>query len=62
MHRRQALKVFAGLALCPLCARGSLAADAHWSYEGAGAPDKWADIDPASRVCAAGSQQSQSGQ
>jgi carbonic anhydrase len=58
MHRRQALKWFAGLALCPLCAPRALAADAHWSYEGAGGPDKWAEIDPASRVCSTGSQQS----
>ncbi len=58
MHRRQALKLFAGLALCPLCASGGFAADAHWSYEGADGPDKWAAIDPANRVCSAGSQQS----
>jgi carbonic anhydrase len=58
MHRRQALKLFAGLALCPLCASAGSAADAHWSYEGAGGPDKWGDLDPANRVCSAGSQQS----
>ena len=58
MHRRQALKLFAGLALCPLCASTGSAADAHWSYEGAGGPDKWGDLDPANRFCSAGSQQS----
>jgi carbonic anhydrase len=58
MHRRQALKLFAGLAFCPLCAVRGLAAEAHWSYEGAGGPDKWAEIDPDNGVCSAGSQQS----
>jgi carbonic anhydrase len=58
MHRRQALKLFAGLAFCPLCAARSLAAEAHWSYEGVGGPDKWAEIDPDNGVCSAGSQQS----
>src|SRR6516225_6145698 len=58
MHRRQALKLFAGLALCPLCAPRGSAADAHWSYEGAEGPAKWGDLDAASRVCSVGSQQS----
>src|SRR5260370_38966993 len=58
MHRRQALKLFAGLALCPLCAPASFAADAHWSYEGTTGPDKWGELDAASRVCAVGTQQS----
>jgi carbonic anhydrase len=58
MHRRQALKLFAGLALCPLCAPRGFAADEHWSYEGSTGPDKWGDLDPANRVCAVGSQQS----
>jgi carbonic anhydrase len=58
MHRRQALKLFAGLTLCPLCASTALAADAHWSYEGATGPDRWGELDAASRVCSAGAQQS----
>ena len=58
MHRRQALKLLTGLALCPLCAPKGFAADAHWSYEGADGPDKWADLDSANRVCSVGSQQS----
>lgn len=58
MHRREALKLFAGLALCPLCAPRGLAADVHWSYEGAGGPAKWGDLDSAYRVCAVGTEQS----
>jgi carbonic anhydrase len=58
MHRRQALKVFAGLALCPLCASTSFAAETHWSYEGATGPDKWGTLDAASGMCATGTEQS----
>jgi len=58
MHRRQALKLFAGLACCPLCAPKGFAADAPWSYEGADGPAKWGDLDAASRACSAGVQQS----
>ncbi len=58
MNRRHALKALAGLALCPLCASAGFAADAHWSYEGATGPDKWGDLDAASKVCSVGSQQS----
>ncbi len=58
MQRRQALKLFAGLALCPLCGSSAFAADAHWSYEGDTGPDKWGGLDAANRVCSAGSQQS----
>jgi carbonic anhydrase len=59
MHRRRLLKAFAGLALCPLCARTGLSAEgAHWGYEGSLGPSAWGDLDPANRVCAAGSQQS----
>jgi carbonic anhydrase len=58
MDRRNALRAFAGLALCPLCAPASFAADAHWGYEGATGPDKWGELDAASRVCSAGNQQS----
>jgi hypothetical protein len=38
MQRRQALKLFAGLALCPLCASTGFASEGHWSYEGATGP------------------------
>jgi len=58
LHRRQALKLFAGLALCPLCAPRGFAADAHWSYAGANGPAKWGDLDAANRACSVGSQQS----
>jgi carbonic anhydrase len=58
MHRRRALKMLAGLAACPLCASRAAAADAHWSYEGADGPAKWADADAANHVCAIGNQQS----
>ena len=56
MRRREALKLFAGLALCPLCAPNGFAAD--WSYEGAGGPDKWGELDPANKACSIGGQQS----
>jgi len=59
MNRRHALKAMAGLVLCPLCASAGLAAEgAHWSYEGTSGPDHWGDVDAASKVCTAGSQQS----
>ena len=59
MDRRHALKALTGLALCPLCASIGFAAEgAHWTYEGATGPAKWGDIDAASKVCSAGSQQS----
>ena len=58
MDRRRALKLFAGLALCPLCAPHGFAADAHWSYEGADGPAKWGDLDAANRACSVGIQQS----
>lgn len=59
MNRRHALKALAGLALCPICAPAGFAAEgAHWSYEGATGPSHWGDVDAASKVCTAGSQQS----
>ncbi len=59
MNRRHALKALAGLALCPICASAGFAAEgAHWSYQGATGPGHWGDIDAASKVCSAGSQQS----
>jgi carbonic anhydrase len=58
MNRRDALKAFAGLALCPLC-RPSFAADAaRWSYEGATGPTKWGELDTANKSCTVGLQQS----
>lgn len=59
MNRRHALKMLGGLALCPLCATTGFAAEgAHWSYEGAKGPEKWGNLDAASKVCSIGSQQS----
>jgi carbonic anhydrase len=58
MDRRRALAVMGGLMLCPLCAAVSFSAETHWSYEGATGPDKWGDLDPTSRVCSLGSQES----
>jgi len=59
MNRRRALQTLAGLALCPLCARMGLAAPgAPWGYDGADGPAHWGDLDAASKVCAAGTQQS----
>ncbi|MEJ2374762.1 MAG: carbonic anhydrase [Pseudolabrys sp.] len=58
MNRRHALQALAGLALCPLCARAGLAAGPPWGYEGAHGPDHWGEIDAASKVCGAGTQQS----
>ena len=58
MQRRQALKLFAGLALCPLCASTGFASEGHWSYEGATGPEKWGGLDAADAACSAGGQQS----
>jgi carbonic anhydrase len=58
MDRRKALKVFAGLALCPLCAPASFAAEHHWSYTGESGPDKWGGLDAANAACSSGGQQS----
>lgn len=58
MNRRDALKAFAGLAICPLCKPAFAAEGAHWSYEGATGPAKWGDLDAASKVCSIGLQQS----
>jgi len=58
MQRRQALKLLAGLSLCPLCARRGHSADVRWSYEGSDGPANWGDLDPANRICSAGGQQS----
>lgn len=56
MDRRNVVKMLAGLALCPVCAPTSFAAD--WSYEGVHGPAHWGEVDAASKVCALGSQQS----
>jgi len=63
MHRRHVLKVFAGLALCPLCAPRSFGEESHagpphWSYAGSTGPDQWGKLDAANAVCSSGSQQS----
>jgi len=59
MNRRHVLKALAGLALCPVCAPASFAAEgAHWSYEGSTGPAKWGEMDDASKVCGLGTQQS----
>jgi carbonic anhydrase len=59
MDRRHLLKGMLGLALCPLCApRGFAAEGAHWSYEPPTGPDQWGDLDPAYKLCSAGTQQS----
>ena len=59
MNRRHALKALAGLALCPICAPASFAAEgAHWGYEGEHGPGRWGDLDAASKACSIGSQQS----
>ena len=59
MNRRHALKALTGLVLCPLCASTGFAAEGtHWTYEGTTGPDKWGDLDAASKVCSVGSQQS----
>ena len=58
MDRRQALKLFAGLALCPLCSPAARATDHHWTYEGEAGPDKWGDLDTADAACSIGGQQS----
>ena len=57
MNRRGFLKGLGAAALCPVCAPGGYAAE-HWSYEGASGPDKWGDLDVASKVCSVGGQQS----
>ena len=59
MHRRQALKMIGGFALCPLCALAAASAEGpHWSYEGTTGPDKWASLDAANQVCSSGTQES----
>jgi carbonic anhydrase len=58
MHRRSALEILAGLALCPLCARTPFAGESHWSYEGQTGPDNWGALDAASKICSTGNQES----
>ena len=59
MHRRQLLKAFAGVAVCPLCASIGFAEEGHhWGYEGEAGPDKWGGLDAADAACSTGSQQS----
>lgn len=56
MHRREALKRLAGLALCPLFAPNSFAAD--WNYGAERGPAKWGELDEANKLCSIGGQQS----
>lgn len=59
MRRRQALKFFAGLALCPLCAPNSFSAETHhWTYGGETGPDKWGSLDVENAICSTGNQES----
>jgi carbonic anhydrase len=59
LNRRHILKAMAGLALCPACASGGLAAEGpHWSYEGDAGPDKWGSLGGDGNVCSTGDQQS----
>ncbi len=45
-------------ALSSVFASDAFAADAHWTYEGHGGPNDWAELDPANVACSAGTQQS----
>ena len=58
MYRRQALKIMAGLTLCPLCVSVGLASEHHWTYQGEAGPDKWGGLDPEDAPCSTGGQQS----
>jgi carbonic anhydrase len=59
MHRRQLLKAFVAVSLCPICASMGLAEEGHhWTYDGETGPDKWGGLDASDTVCSAGSQQS----
>ena len=49
MHRRRALQLLAGFALCPLCTKRAFA-ESHWGYEGAEGPENWGNLDPTNRV------------
>jgi carbonic anhydrase len=63
MRRRSVLKMIGSgvLAACPLCAGTALAAGkdgAHWSYEGAGGPEHWGELNKEFAACSMGRQQS----
>jgi carbonic anhydrase len=59
MHRRQALQLFTGFALCPLCAASSFGAENHdWTYGGEAGPERWGSLGAANAACSAGSQES----
>jgi carbonic anhydrase len=59
MHRRRVLKLFAGVALCPLCDSSGFTEEGHhWSYGGETGPEKWGGLDAADAPCSAGDQQS----
>lgn len=54
-------RIIGGLALLAFSVIGAQAAETihpHWSYEGATGPTAWGDLDPASKACATGTQQS----
>ncbi|MFS8110286.1 carbonic anhydrase [Rhizobium jaguaris] len=62
MRRREFI---AGLGCTPavaafssICACNAFAADTHWSYEGHGGPNEWAELDAANAACSVGTQQS----
>src|SRR5215472_6580539 len=58
MDRRQALRLFAGFALCPLCAPAAFATEHHWGYGEEAGPEKWGGLDAADAACSAGGHQS----
>ena len=58
VHRRNALKMLAGLASCPLCTPACFGTEHRWSYTGETEPDKWGGLDAANAACSGGDQQS----
>lgn len=58
MHRRNLIRGFIALGVCPICAQTARAASAHWGYGGSGGPGHWADLDTRNFACSAGRQQS----
>lgn len=60
MHRRNLLKSFIALGVCPICAQAARAESAatHWGYSGEAGPEHWADLDTNNFACSAGTQQS----
>ncbi|BCH26769.1 carbonic anhydrase [Mesorhizobium sp. L-8-3] len=58
MHRRNLIRAFIALGVCPICAQTARAASAHWGYGGSVGPEHWADLDTRNFACSAGRQQS----